>query len=257
MLFYIGYKNDGVTPCKKQLRGAEFVGKAKNGAELYSVVPDANWADHRTYYYTIGGSIEGLCENAHINPYFTPEFVRDEWLPSLTDEQTAHGFPDRAGKLHLIREAITLGLWTSNGDAYFCELCGEFELAAQVRTARAEYRAKREQEERERAEREEKEKKERAAAEQREREQQLEKAEQDLRAGKFIAPAHFEQLANKYGVNLPIKFVGWLREWCGNIRLKRDDEYGGYITSYYPLSKKHKSTSIGTYGDKLGKAMAI
>ena len=256
MLFYIGYKNDGVTPCKKQLRDAEYVGKAKNGAEVYAVVPDPNWADYRAWYYTMNGNIPGLCKEIIINPYTTPEQMR-ELLAATTEERAAKFFLDVNGELDRIREAIAAGTWTSNGDALFCELCGEIELAAQVIKARAAYRAKQEQERKEREAREEKERQERAAAEQREREQQLEKAEQDLRAGKYIAPAYFEQLAEKYGVSLPIKFVGWLREWCGNISLKKDTEYGGYITSYYPLSKKHKSTSIGTYGDKLGKAMAI
>ena len=148
------------------------------------------------------------------------------------------------------------GTWTSNADAYFCELCGEFVLAARVRTARAAYRAKQEQERKEREAREEKEKQEREEAERQEREQQLEQAERDLRAGLFIAPAYFEQLAEKYGVSLPIKFVGWLRKWCGRIRLKVDTEYGGYTTQYF-CNKNHKSTSIGTYGNALGKAMGI
>ena len=46
-------------------------------------------------------------------------------------------------------------------------------------------------------------------------------------------------------------------EWCGSICLKTDKEYGGYRTQYYLKDKRHKSTSVGTYGDKLGKAMAI
>ena len=105
-------------------------------------------------------------------------------------------------------------------------------------------------------EREERKKAERAATEQREHEQQLEQAERDLRAGKYITAAHFEQLAERYGVNLPIKLVGWLREHCGSIRLKADADCGGYFTQYY-YDKGHKSTSIATYGNKLGKAMAI
>lgn len=132
-----------------------------------------------------------------------------------------------------------------------CTECG-----AQVRTARAAYRAKQEQEQKEREVREEKERQERAAAEQREHEQQLEQAERDLRAGKYITAGHFEQLAERYGVALPIKLVGWLREHCGSIRLEAHPECGGYFTQYY-YDKGHKSTSIGTYGEKLGKAMGI
>ena len=254
-MFYIGYKDDGTTACKKQLRDAEYIGTAANGAEVYSVVPDPNWTDRRVWYYAMPGTVAGLCKKIEANPYATPEQMRDQ-LAAITEEQAAKIFLDKDGELDRIREAIAAGTWTSNGDAFFCELCGEFELAAQVRTARAEYRAKQEQEQKEREARDEKEKQERDEAERQEREQQLEQAERDLRAGLFISPAYFEQLAEKYGVSLPIKFVGWLREHCGSIRLEAHPECGGYFTQYY-YDKGHKSTSIATYGDKLGKAMAI
>ena len=255
-MFYIGYKSDYTTACKKQLHDAEYIGRSANGAEVYAVVPDPNWPDHRTWYYTMNGNIPGLCKEININPCTTPEQMR-ELLAATTEERAAKFFLDVNGELDRIREAIAAGTWTSNADAYFCELCGEFVLAAQVRTARAAYRAKQEREQKEREAREEKEKQERDEAERQEREQQLEQAEQNLRAGKFITAAHFEQLAEKYNVSLPIKFVGWLREWCGSICLKTDTEYGGYRTQYYLKDKRHKSTSIGTYGNALGKAMAI
>src|SRR5699024_9143892 len=121
----------------------------------------------------MNGNIPGLCKEININPCTTPEQMR-ELLAATTEERAAKFFLDVNGELDRIREAIAAGTWTSNADALFCERCGEFELAAQVKTARAEYRAKREQEEREKAEREEKERQEHAAAEQREREQQLE-----------------------------------------------------------------------------------
>lgn len=255
-MFYIGYKQDYTTACKKQLRDAEYIGRAANGAEVYAVVPDPNWADHRAWYYTMNGSIPGLCKEININPCTTPEQMR-ELLAATTEERAAKIFLDKDGELDRIREAISTGKWVSNGDVLFCEMHGEFALAEQTRAARAAYRIKREQERKEQEEREEKERQERAAAEQREHEQQLEQAERDLRAGKFITAAHFEQLAEKYNVSLPIKFVGWLREWCGSICLKTDKEYGGYRTQYYLKDKRHKSTSVGTYGDKLGRAMAI
>lgn len=254
-MFYIGYKSDYTTACKKQLRDAEYIGRAANGAEVYAVVPDPNWADHRAWYYTMNGSIPGLCKEININPCTTPEQMR-ELLAATTEERAAKFFLDVNGELDRIREAISTGKWVSNGDVLFCELHGEFALAEQTRAARAAYRIKREQERKEQEEREEKERQERAAAEQREREQQLEQAESDLRAGKYITASHFEQLAVKYGIILPIKVVGWLREHCGNIRLNVDKEYGGYSTQYY-YDKGHKSTSIATYGDKLGKAMGI
>ena len=254
-MFYIGYKQDYTTACKKQLRDAEYIGRAANGAEVYAVVPDANWADHRTWYYTMNGNIPGLCKEISINPYTTPEQMR-ELLAATPEERAAKFFLDVNGELDRIREAISTGKWVSNGDVLFCELHGEFALAEQTRAARAAYRIKREQERKEQEEREEKERQERAAAEQREHEQQLEQADRDLRAGKYITASNFEQLAERYGVALPIKLVGWLREHCGSIRLEAHPEYGGYSTQYY-YEKGHKSTSIATYGDKLGKAMGI
>lgn len=254
-MFYIGYKNDGVTPCRKQLKGAEYAGTAANGAEVYSIVPDPNWPDHRAWYYTVNGGMPGLCKELRCSPYLTPEMMREQ-LAKITEEQAAKIFLDKDGELDRIKTAIEAGTWTSNSDAFFCELCGEFELAERVRENRAAIRAKKEAERVAELEREEREKAERAAAEQREQEQQLEQAERDLRAGKYITAAHFEQLAERYGVNLPIKLVGWLREHCGSIRLKADADCGGYFTQYY-YDKGHKSTSIATYGNKLGKAMAI
>lgn len=254
-MFYIGYKSDYTTACKKQLRDAEYIGRAANGAEVYAVVPDPNWADHRTWYYTMNGNIPGLCKEININPCTTPEQMR-ELLAATTEERAAKFFLDVNGELDRIREAISTGKLVSNGDVLFCEMHGEFALAEQTRSARAAYRIKREQERKEQEEREEKERQERAAAEQREREQQLEQADRDLRAGKYITASNFEQLAERYGVALPIKLVGWLREHCGSIRLEAHPECGGYFTQYY-YDKGHKSTSIATYGDKLGKAMAI
>lgn len=254
-MFYIGYKQDCTTACKKQLRDAEYIGTAANGAEVYSVVPDPNWADHRTWYYTMNGNIPGLCKEININPCTTPEQMR-ELLAATTEERAAKFFLDVNGELDRIREAIAAGTWTSNGDALFCEMCGESALAEAVRKNREEYRQKQQAERaKEDAERERK-RIEQKEAEQQKEEQQLEQADRDLRAGKYITASNFEQLAEKYGVSLPIKFVGWLRKWCGRIRLKVDTEYGGYTTQYF-CNKSHKSTSIGTYGEKLGKAMGI
>ena len=254
-MFYIGYKSDYTTACKKQLRDAEYIARAANGAEVYAVVPDPNWADHRTWYYTMNGNIPGLCKEIIINPYTTPEQMR-ELLAATTEERAAKFFLDVNGELDRIREAIAAGTWTSNGDALFCEMCGESALAEAVRKNREEYRQKQQAERAKEDAEHERKRIEQKEAERQKEEQMLEQAERDLRAGKYITAAYFEQLAEKYGVSLPIKFVGWLRKWCGRIRLKVDTEYGGYTTQYF-CNKNHKSTSIGTYGNALGKAMAI
>ena len=193
------------------------------------------------------------------------EFQLNGWTPvdeaktlieQLSIEKARRCFPNRTTLLELIAEAVQLGKWTSNGDALFCEMCGDYVLAESVRKNREEYRQKQQAERaKEDAERERK-RIEQKEAEQQKEEQQLEQADRDLRAGKYITASNFEQLAERYGVSLPIKFVGWLRKWCGRIRLKVDTEYGGYTTQYF-CNKSHKSTSIGTYGEKLGKAMGI
>ena len=83
-MFYIGYKSDYTTACKKQLHDAEYIGRAANGAEVYAVVHDPNWADHRTWYYTMNGNIPGLCKKIDANPYVTPEQMR-ELLAATTE----------------------------------------------------------------------------------------------------------------------------------------------------------------------------
>lgn len=252
-MFYIGYEKDGVTACKKQLRGAEYIGKAANGAEIYGKANERG--DYWEYYYTVTG-LADMVASAPIGGWRTPEEVRGI-LANTTADAAGKAFPCLDAFLAHVALAVERCDWTSNADALLCELCGKPDLAAKVRANRAAYKARQAKEEQQREAAEEQRRKEEAEAEQKRKAEELEQAEQNLRAGKFITAAHFEQLAEKYNVSLPIKFVGWLREWCGSICLKTDTEYGGYRTQYYLKDKRHKSTSIGTYGDKLGRAMAI
>lgn len=252
-MFYIGYEKDGVTACKKQLRGAEYIGKAANGAEIYATINGGD--DYQAYYYTVAG-FPGMVASAPISGWRTPDEVR-ELLANTAEEIASAAFKSIDDLLASVALAVEREKWTGNAEALLCELCGKPNLAAKVRANREAYKARQAKEEQRRAAEEEQRRKAEAEAEQKRKAEELEQAEQNLRAGKFITAAHFEQLAEKYNVSLPIKFIGWLREWCGDIRLKADTEYGGYITQYYRKGKGHKSTSIGTYGDKLGRAMAI
>lgn len=251
-MFYIGYEKDGVTACKKQLRGAEYIGKAANGAEIYGKANERG--DYWAYFYTVTG-FAGIVQSAPISGWRTPEEVRGI-LAKTTADAAGKAFPCLDAFLSHVVLAVERGDWTSNADALLCELCGKPDLAAKVRANREAYKARQAKEEQRRAAEEEQRRKTEAEAEQKRKTEELEQAEQNLRAGLFISPAHFEQLAERYGVNLPIKLVGWLRNWCGRIRLKVDTEYGGYTTQYF-CNKNHKSTSIGKYGNALGKAMAI
>lgn len=251
-MFYIDYKIDGKTAYTKQMRGAEYVCEAPNGAKIYAKANDEG--DYREWFYSVEG-YDGMLREFQLNGW-TPVDEAKTLIEQLSIEKARRCFPNRTTLLELIAEAVQLGKWTSNGDALFCEMCGDYVLAESVRKNREEYRQKQQAERaKEDAERERK-RIEQKEAEQQKEEQQLEQADRDLRAGKYITASNFEQLAERYGVSLPIKFVGWLRKWCGRIRLKVDTEYGGYTTQYF-CNKSHKSTSIGTYGEKLGKAMGI
>lgn len=251
-MFYIDYKTDGQTAYTKQMRGEEYVCEAPNGAKIYAKANDEG--DYREWFYSVEG-YDGMLREFQLNGW-TPVDEAKTLIEQLSIEKARRCFPNRTTLLELIAEAVQLGKWTSNGDALFCEMCGDYVLAESVRKNREEYRQKQQAERaKEDAERERK-RIEQKEAERQKEEQMLEQAERDLRAGKYITAAHFEQLAERYGVALPIKLVGWLREHCGSIRLEAHPECGGYFTQYY-YDKGHKSTSIATYGDKLGKAMAI
>ena len=74
----------------------------------------------------------------------------------------------------------------------------------------------------------------------------------------------FEKLAERYGIPLPAKFLGWLRQWCGDISINRHAEVlppgvvweNQYDTVYY-YTKGHKSSSLFGYADKLAQALGI
>lgn len=182
----------------------------------------------------------------------------------MSESQTAQAFPDANAKLEQIKLAIVNKDWTSNADALFCEICGDLATANAVRRNRAEYRAKQtEEEEQEAAAEQERIAKQKAEQELAEK-QMLDKAEADLKAGKFISPAIFEKLAGRYGIPLPAKFLGWLRQWCGDISITRHAEKlppgvaweNKYDTVYY-YTKGHKSSSLFGYADKLAQALGI
>lgn len=263
-MFYITYKSDGTTACKKQIGASRLieVGKTKSGTTLYCTPSTENDGAPYRWFYTVEG-ICGLLEKANISPYAEPEQVRAA-LDSMPESQSIQAFPDANAKLEQIKLAIANKAWTSNADALFCEVCGDFATANAVRLNRAKYKARQKEEEEKKAaaeqERIAKQKAEEALAEK----QRLDKAETDLKAGKFISPALFEKLAERYGIPLPAKFLGWLRQWCGDISITRHTEElppgvaweNQYDTIYY-YSKGHKSSSLFTYANKLAQAVGI
>ena len=263
-MFYITYKSDGTTACKKQIGAFRLieVGKTKSGATLYYTPSEKSEDIVYRWFYTVEG-VCGLLEKANISPYAEPEQVRAA-LDSMPESQAVQAFPDANAKLEQIKLAIANKAWTSNADALFCEVCGDFATANAVRLNRAEYKARQKKEEEKEAaaeqERIAKQKAEEALAEK----QRLDKAETDFKAGKFIPPAMFEKLAERYGIPLPAKFLGWLRQWCGDISITRHTEElppgvaweNKYDTVYY-YTKGHKSSKIFAYADKLAQAIGI
>ena len=263
-MFYITYKSDGNTACKKQISSSRLieVGKTKSGATLYRTPSEESEDAVYRWFYTVEG-VCGLLEKANISPYAEPEQVRTA-LDGMTESQAVQAFPDAATKLKQIKLAIANKAWTSNADALFCEVCGDFATANAVRLNRAKYKAQQiEEEEKEAAAEQELIAKQKAEEELAEK-QRLDKAEADLKAGKFISPALFEKLAERYGIPLPAKFLGSLRQWCGDISISRHTEElpsgvaweNKYDTVYY-YSKGHKSSSLFAYADKLAQAIGI
>ena len=263
-MFFIAYKSDGITACKKQISLSRLteVGKTKSNATLYCTPSTENDGAPYRWFYTVEG-ICGLLEKANISPYAEPEQIRTI-LDGISESQAAQAFPDAATRLEQIKLAIANKDWTSNADALFCEVCGDFATANAVRLNRAEYKARQiEEKEKEAAAEQERmaqQKAEKALAEK----QRLDKAETDLKAGKYISPAMFEKLAERYGIPLPAKFLGWLRQWCGDISITRHTEKlspgvvweNKYDTVYY-YTKGHKSSSLFAYADKLAQAIGI
>ena len=263
-MFYIAYKSDGTTACKKQISLSRLteVGKTKSGATLYCTPSTENHGAPYRWFYTLEG-VCGLLEKANISPYAEPEQVRAV-LDDMSESQATQAFPDAATRLEQIKLAVASKTWTSNADALFCEVCGDFATANAVLLNRAEYKARQIKEEEKKAAAEQERIAQQKAEEALAEKQRLDKAETDLKTGKFISPAMFEKLAERYGIPLPAKFLGWLRQWCGDISITRHTEElppgvaweNQYDTVYY-YTKGHKSSSLFGYADKLAQAIGI
>ena len=263
-MFYITYKSDGTTACKKQIGISRLteVGKTKSGATLYRTLSEKSDDAVYRWFYTVEG-ICGLLEKANISPYAEPEQVRAV-LDGMPESQATQAFPNAATRLKQIKLAIANKDWTSNADALFCEICGDFATANAVRLNRKEYKARQIEEEEKEAAAEQERMAQQKAEEELAEKQRLDKAEADLKAGKFISSAMFEKLAKMYGIPLPAKFLGWLRQWCGDISITRHTEElppgvaweNQYDTVYY-YTKGHKSSSLFGYADKLAQGIGI
>ena len=146
-MFYIAYKSDGITACKKQISLSRLteVGKTKSNATLYCTPSTENDGAPYRWLYTVEG-IPDLLDRANISPYAEPEQIRTI-LNGMSESQAAQAFPDAAAKLEQIKLAIVNKGWTSNADALFSEICGDFATANAVRLNRAKYKARQKEEE--------------------------------------------------------------------------------------------------------------
>lgn len=87
------------------------------------------------YYYIKVNSAGDLCEPLRITGFTKPAEAVE--LFSRTPAERFSPLADIQTRLECIRQAVTAGQWTSNADALFCELFGDYELAEKVRANRA------------------------------------------------------------------------------------------------------------------------
>ncbi len=258
----IAYKQDYVTATLKTLRNCNKLCTAY-GVDFY-YAPDKNDDRLTNYYYHIGGTVD-LVDSVHFSRWESPETIKQMILNQITKERIVSLTPNAQTKLNQIKEAIKASTWTSNGDALFCELAGDFETAEKVRKNRAEYLAKKQQKEREEAEQQERE---RIAEEQEKAQKRLEKiakAKALILSEQYITAEEFELVAEDCKIKLPIKLLGWLREYCGKIQIKKHTEQlpAGvewtykYDSNYTYKQKGHKSNSIFKYADMIAEYLGL
>ena len=253
----IAHKTDN-TAYEKRVNGCVKFAE-RDGIDFYYTEGEGGT---RKFYCRLVGTRDILKLIVPGESYATPEEIaeRIEELP----EQQLKEFCTVKGELARIETACENGTWTSNADIYFCELMGKSELAKRARTNRA---AIYKQQDREGYEEEQRQLAEQRAYEAKEREEQArwtEQAEQSLRSGNFISSFEFELLAKKYGVKLHAKFVGWLREHCGSIRITQHKKelpqglsWANKYETYYHYDGKSKSKSIYAYADALAEAVGL
>ncbi len=225
------------------LRNCEPCGSV-NGYELYK--QDSGQSPTAAVYIRIKGTAD-LCDAVSYD-ISNIDAVKEQ-LRQLSEQRLIE-CATVDGKLDHIRKCIDAQQFTSNGDALFCELVGKYELAEEVRKNREMVLKMREAEEQKRKEDDAERKRIKAEQDARELEEKLKQALQKWNDGDFIEAKEFELLCDKYSVKLPIKFVGWLREWCMSVSSKqytiKRDRYS---------NKNHYSKVIGNYINQLTQAI--
>lgn len=170
--------------------------------------------------------------------------------------------------IEMIQNKLKDGQYTNNLDVFFCEHFGEQELAKKCSENRKKILEQRQQEmEQARKEHEQKQLAE-AEAKRQQHFKDIANAKSKLIDGEWITNKEFELLCKDQNISLTPKFIGWLREYCGDIMIKARTQQeldslpkGVVFTNVYNTrhygDKKHKSTKIYDYADKLASAMGL
>lgn len=158
-------------------------------------------------------------------------------------------FCNLQGLLNNIRVAVDNKAWTSNADAFLCEMVGDFNLAELVRKNRAEYIEKQEENDRRKyaeecARQAEREKE--NARKQAEREQ---KAASDFANNEAIESDMFLSLCKHNNIILPIKTIGYIKDNVRYVLVRIENGEPRYV--YSVNDKKRKSQSLFGYIENL------
>lgn len=245
------YKNDYNTPtlANKQLTQLE------GNLYYYTETDEYNNTEYNYYikckndiYYPLGRTRNNLLDNEYIDKY------------KNYNEQNI---------FELLANKDNNGQFINKLDILFCELMGKNELARHYTEYRENYlkekELQRQEEERQRQLKEQK----RQEEEKQKELEKLEIAKAQFLNGKEITAEQFEKLCNNYNIKIPIKVLGWLREYCFKITAKKWDneqllkQYGhipNFVNKYdvkYYYTKGHNSTTFSTIIDKLATAMNL
>ena len=159
--------------------------------------------------------------------------------------------------------------YINNLQILFVECMGLPELLEELKVYKLKITQERELERKLEEEKRQQKEAERIKAEEEQKQKELEKAYNTLKSYNKITAHEFEILCNDNNINLPSKFVGWLREFCDSILIKPIDkekyiqEYGYYpnfVYNYetsYRYVKGHKSSSIEKFTNELAKRVGI
>ena len=166
--------------------------------------------------------------------------------------------------LSMLADKTQKGIWTGLLDVQYANFYGQKELAEKMIINRQNIIAQREAEEKaEQIASQEWEDK-CKAEEEAEKKAKIENGIAALKTGKRITAEQFEMIAERYNITLPIKFIGWLREFCGEIEITKYNEIlpkgVANVDKYktiYTHTPKHKSTSIFKYADMVAEAIGI